>query len=213
MASKKVYAVKNGRVPGLYDTWAECEKQVKGYPGAIFKGFATREEAVAFIGGSSESVMDIAEPDVSLEETYLSLPTNKAVAYVDGSFNVATGEYAFGAVIFHNGKEHHFNGKSNDAELATMRNVAGEIDGSKCAMKYAVDNGVDEIDIYYDYQGIESWCTGAWKTNKEGTIAYKAFYDDIKDKLKVNFKKVKGHSGDKYNDKADELAKQAVGIV
>ena len=50
------------------------------------------------------------------------------------------------------------------------------------------------------------------KTNKEGTIEYKKFYDSIKDKLHVEFIKVKAHSGDKYNEEADKLAKAAIGI-
>ena len=59
---------------------------------------------------------------------------------------------------------------------------------------------------------MEKWCTGAWKTNKDGTKAYKAFYQEISKKIKVNFHKVKGHSGDRYNDEADILAKGALGI-
>ena len=51
-----------------------------------------------------------------------------------------------------------------------------------------------------------------WKTNKSGTIAYKEYFDSIKDSVNVRFHKVKGHSGDKYNDMADELAKEALGI-
>ena len=52
----------------------------------------------------------------------------------------------------------------------------------------------------------------AWKTNKDGTKAYKAFYESLAGKLKVNFHKVKGHSGDRYNDEADKLAKDQLGI-
>ena len=52
-----------------------------------------------------------------------------------------------------------------------------------------------------------------WKTNKEGTIAYKAYFDEAKTKVSIRFQKVTGHSGDKYNDYADKLAKQALGIA
>ena len=136
----------------------------------------------------------------------------KITAYVDGSYNVATKEYSYGAVIFAGEKKECFAEKFNDPELATMRNVAGELEGSMKAMRYAVEAGAKELDIYYDYEGIEKWCTGAWKTNKDGTKAYKAFYQEISKKIKVNFHKVKGHSGDRYNDEADILAKGALGI-
>lgn len=93
-----------------------------------------------------------------------------------------------------------------------MRNVAGEIKGAQKAMQFCVNNDIGSIDIYYDYDGIEKWCTGVWKAKKSGTIAYKTFYDSIKDKIRVKFVKVVGHSGDKYNDLADKLAKSALGI-
>ena len=49
-------------------------------------------------------------------------------------------------------------------------------------------------------------------SKKEGTKAYRSFYDSVKDRLQVRFVKVKGHSNDEYNDKADMLAKSALGI-
>lgn len=45
MAKKKYYVVWQGRKTGIFTTWADCEKQVKGFPGARFKSFATKEEA------------------------------------------------------------------------------------------------------------------------------------------------------------------------
>lgn len=45
MASKKFYVVWNGRKPGIYKTWAECEAQTKGYQGARFKSFPSEKEA------------------------------------------------------------------------------------------------------------------------------------------------------------------------
>ncbi|MDU3828142.1 MAG: RNase H family protein, partial [Peptostreptococcus sp.] len=66
------------------------------------------------------------------------------------------------------------------------------------------------LDLYFDYNGIEKWCTGEWKTNKEGTKNYKQFYDGIKNRLRVNFYKVKAHSGVDYNELADKLAKESL---
>ena len=42
------YAVAKGRQTGIFWSWAECEASVKGYP-SDFKGFATYEEAAAFL--------------------------------------------------------------------------------------------------------------------------------------------------------------------
>ena len=73
----------------------------------------------------------------------------------------------------------------------------------------------EEIDkgdarVYYDYEGIEKWCTGAWKANKSGTKAYREYYRKISGQLKISFHKVRGHSGDTYNEMADKLAKKAL---
>lgn len=47
--AKKVYAVKKGRVPGIYETWEEAKPLVDGFPGAVYKGFPSLEEATAFL--------------------------------------------------------------------------------------------------------------------------------------------------------------------
>ncbi len=197
--AKKFYAVKNGKKIGIFTSWDECKENVHGFAGAEFKSFPTLREAEAFISGEAVT-------------TALKPREGGAVAYVDGSFNVSTGEFSYGAVIFANGTTIEMNEAFREPELATMRNVAGEIKGAEAAMRYCVNNGIDKLDIYYDYQGIEKWCTGDWKTTKTGTTRYKEYYNSIKTKVDVRFVKVKGHSGDKYNDRADALAKSALGI-
>jgi ribonuclease HI len=41
------YVVFEGRVPGVYDEWKDCKKQVHKFSGNCYKGYVTREEAVA----------------------------------------------------------------------------------------------------------------------------------------------------------------------
>lgn len=45
MPKRKYYTVWKGFEPGVYETWKECEAQVKGFGGARFKSFDNREEA------------------------------------------------------------------------------------------------------------------------------------------------------------------------
>ncbi len=200
----KYYAVRHGRNTGVFFTWAECQKQVTGFPGSVFKSFTTIEEAEAFLKGQA-TVKPAAKKKAAVAEGAL-------VAYVDGSYNVADGSFSYGMVLLDGTTEQTFYHKFEDEELAAMRNVAGEIKGAEAAMRYAVDKGFKKLYIYHDYEGIAKWCQGIWKTNKEGTKAYKAYYDSIRDKLQVVFVKVAAHTGDKYNEMADKLAKQALGI-
>lgn len=52
----KYYAVKEGKKPGVYTTWADCEAQVKGYPGADYKKFNNEEDARLFVYGICETI-------------------------------------------------------------------------------------------------------------------------------------------------------------
>jgi ribonuclease HI len=48
MAQKqKYYVVWKGRTSGIFTSWAECEKQVKGFAAAQYKSFDSRKEAEA----------------------------------------------------------------------------------------------------------------------------------------------------------------------
>jgi ribonuclease HI len=115
-------------------------------------------------------------------------------------------------VLFYRGQEKYFCQRFEDRELAAMHNVAGEIKGAEAAMRYAVSEGIKKLVIYHDYEGIAKWCNGAWKANKEGTKAYQAYYESVCRQVEITFVKVKGHSNDTYNDMADALAKQALGL-
>lgn len=203
--AKKFYAVQKGTIPGIYTTWAECQQNINGFPGAIFKSFPTKNEAEEFLTSGKQT----SRSEEPISRVYSE---SEAIAYVDGSYSQVKNEYSYGVVMFYDSGEEHFAEKFSDKEMALMRNVAGEIEGSKRAMKFCIEKGIKSIDIVYDYEGIEKWCTGAWKANKEGTKEYKKFYNEVKKSIYVNFVKVKGHSGNKYNDLADFLAKSALGI-
>lgn len=202
----KYYAVKKGRQIGIYNTWEECNEQVKGYSDAKYKRFSTYNEALAFIEGTNCFKDDNNAKDIE------KLRENEMIAYIDGSFDVKNRCYSFGAVIITTeGKETHSK-KEMDNNYVEMRNVAGEIRGAIFAIDEAIKKGKDILYIYHDYTGIEKWATGEWQAKKPGTKSYREYYDAIKHKLKIVFIKVKSHSGDKYNDEADLLAKDALGL-
>lgn len=200
---KKWYAVRKGHHEGIYESWDACKKEVIGFSGAEYKSFSTLEEANAYYEGRGPK---------EVGSVLMGEEQKGAVAYVDGSYDHSQRKFACGIVFFHDGKEEHFAEAFSDPTLAEMRNVAGEIKGAMFAMAYCKQLGIQDLTLCYDYEGIEKWCTGAWAAKKDGTKGYKAFYDAIKEAVQVRFVKVKGHSGDTYNELADKLAKSALGI-
>lgn len=208
MAPKKTYAVRRGRETGLFQTWAECQKQVIGFSGAEYKSFITLKEAEKYMAGASQ---EIVGEDFTTDDGNQSAEV--VVAYVDGSYDVKTHQYGSGVVILWKGEKMEFSFKGDTPQLADMRNVAGEIVGAQRAMEFAVENKAKKVVVYYDYEGIEKWCTGAWKAKKEGTQMYVEAYKKLKKQIEIEFIKVRAHTGDKYNEEADILAKKAINLA
>ncbi len=204
--SKKYYAVVNGRKCGIFESWEECKEQIIGFKGAKFKKFSDKAQAFCYLENPQ------AETKKETSDEHANQDSNKAIAYVDGSYNVKTQEFSCGVVIFYQNKIYEFSKKFDDKELASMRNVAGEIKGSETAIKFCLSNDIPTLKIYHDYEGVAKWANGEWKANKSGTRAYSAFCKKSREKLNITFVKVKAHSGNKYNDKADLLAKKALGM-
>ena len=192
----KYYAVKLGRQTGIFETWGEAEAQVKGFPNAKFKSFSSFEEAKSYLEDSNQSQSsNLVEYEV----------------YVDGSFDRNTNTYGSGVVITKENeviKKISFSG--SDEKYIESYQIAGEVKAALRAMEWAIDNHISRIAIFYDYEGIKSWAVGEWKTNKSVSRDYKVKYDSLSSQVKVYFNKVKAHSGVKFNELADQLAKRAI---
>ncbi len=127
-------------------------------------------------------------------------------AYVDGSYKC--GLCGYGVVIVgqannivtklcgHVGDEHN------------MHNITGELKAAQKAVLWALENNV-KVTIYHDYEGIGAWATGKWKAKKAGTVTYRQFMRQHREHVE-GFVKVKGHSGDIYNEMADQLATEGL---
>ena len=193
----KFYAVKKGKKTGIFSTWDECKEQVTGFKGAVYKSFKTLSEAEAFLERNEEKIENIEEVD-------------GVYAYIDGSFDRINGIYGSGVVIVDGDKKHEYKHAGNREDYAQLHNVAGELEAAKFVMWYAVDKKIKEITLFYDYQGIEAWAVGDWQANLPYTQDYVKFYNKVKTLVKVNFVKVKAHTGVELNEVVDKLAKDAI---
>ena len=209
MAKKKIYAVIKGHKTGLFNTWAECQKATAGYSGAEFRGFTGKEEALAFL--NMETTKTVSGDKAKEAAGVVEVPENMVIAYVDGSFEKSIGRYAFGCVLLTpDGQEIRESGSGSDPAGVAIRNVAGEMLGAMNAVKWAQENGYPAVEIRYDYEGVEKWVTGVWRAKTPLTSKYAVHMQEAGKKIQISFCKVAAHTGNHYNEEADQLAKSAL---
>lgn len=224
MAESKFYAVRVGLTPGIYRTWAECEPMIHGVKGAKYKSFPTVEQAETFLNaeGGPVSVVPGEEPCLPkstrtkrkpFEDSPYEVPEGTLVAFVDGSYDAKTKRYGFGCVLLtDDGKEICENGWGDHPEAVTARNVAGELQATLTAFRRAEELGYKTVRICHDYNGIAAWFKGEWKANSFVAKQYISATEAYRGVLTVTFEKIAAHTGVKYNEMADRLAKDALGI-
>ncbi|MDR0297704.1 MAG: hypothetical protein LBI11_03515 [Streptococcaceae bacterium] len=136
--------------------------------------------------------------------------------YTDGSYNAKTGVYG-GAYSVSGLLEDAVSGR--DPELASSRNVAGEclavIEGAKALSAATQLFAGDKIVIFHDYTGLADWAEGRWRAKTPVAKRYVKSVEILRDKfgLVLEFRKVPAHSGVAGNERVDQLAKKAVGLL
>lgn len=90
MAKKnKYYVVWEGNTPGVYDNWTDCQLQIKGYPGAKYKAFPTREEAVAAFRGNFQEHISAGSPGRAKPRPAVSEEARKDIVWDSLSVDAA----------------------------------------------------------------------------------------------------------------------------
>ena len=206
--AKKYYAVRVGRNIGVYLNWSEAEKQVKGFKGAEYKSFTNEQEANDYINKFNTQLETTA-----LEQGDENLHTNLNTidAYVDGSYDAVKRMYSYGIVLVKNGEiiEKHWLSDDDERYVESFQ-IAGEVFGALKAIELAKAQKYEMITIYYDYMGIEKWATRESKAKKNVPTDSILLFDQVSNGIKVNFQKVKAHSGNEFNEIVDQLAKRAL---
>ena len=204
MANKqRFYAVKKGRMTGIFTTWEECLEATKGFSSPEYKSFESEEAAQAYLNN---------EDIVYKNEIQPRLANNEVVAFVDGSYDAEKRVYGYGAYIIAPNINEHIElcGKGQNEKYIELRNTAGEIIAVFNAVDWTWKNGFTKISIFYDYDGLEKWANNSWTAKTNLSRFYQNFIAEKRDLLQISFVKVAGHSNNIYNDRADALAKGAI---
>ncbi|MBR4559087.1 MAG: ribonuclease H family protein [Fibrobacter sp.] len=188
MPKQKFYAIKSPEESKIVMTWAECEKLTHGVKGVLFKSFATRAEAEAWISGIEAPVPDGLR------------------VFVDGSFTPDFPKSGWAFVVTENDKE-IARGSGITAFDAESRNIDGEVMASFQAMKWLDAHDKSGV-ICHDYEGIARWAKGEWQAKSNIAKRYVAAAQPYLHRVK--FEKVAAHTGVKWNELVDQLAKDAI---
>jgi ribonuclease HI len=159
-----------------------------GVKGVLFKSFATRTEAEAWISGIEAPVPDGLR------------------VFVDGSFTPDFPKSGWAFVVTENDKE-IARGSGITAFDAESRNIDGEVMASFQAMKWLDAHDKSGV-ICHDYEGIARWAKGEWQAKSNIAKRYVAAAQPYLHRVK--FEKVAAHTGVKWNELVDQLAKDAI---
>jgi ribonuclease HI len=167
------YAVKTGRNPGIYATWAECKDQIDGFPRAQYKKFSTKEAADAFIAATY--MISHVRPVLQIcpfEKTHDYIPTKwtqfggEYYIFTDGSYQSKT--HASGIAVFF-GSQHpsnigeYYEGlTSNQCELMAILYALQVIIKHSDSLTGAHINIVSDSE--YSINCVTKWVT-KWRAN------------------------------------------------
>lgn len=209
---KKVYAIKEGfnfdtneKIENkIVGTWAECLKYVNGVKGAKYKSFEDVNSAKQYLSQGSKLLK-------KAEDKY---PLNCLHIYVDGSYNSNTERYSYSVIAVRNNIVEYIDSNiSIDNSKSNIRQIAGELEGAIKGVEYALSKGDKKIVLFHDYEGVSHHATGFWERREESSIRYYNKMNElIKRGIDVIFVKVDSHTGDLFNELADEKCKKKLSI-
>jgi len=144
--ASKFYVVWSGKKPGIYDSWEECQKQIKNYPNVQFKSFPTRIAAKKAFDGSYESFISKSPKCKALLNLTEDQPTPvyPSIA-VDAAWNTATGDMEYqgvdaksGRLIFHQGP--YPDGTNNIGEFLAIVHALALLKREKSSLPIYTDS-------------------------------------------------------------------------
>ena len=229
MAKKKeYYVVIYGRQPGLYGRWFGEEgaaEQVDGLADAVYKGFYTLQEAAEWlrelhaetIPGLPPELVDLLglHPEQPRREGQSALlKAGKILIYTDGGAIDNPGPGGYGVVLRYKGHRKELSGGFRQTTNNRMELLAC-IEGLKALKRRC--SVVLFSDSKYVVNGMtkgwaERWQAKGWKLKDDQDVKNADLWRQLVEMCcvhDVQFRRIRGHSGNKDNQRRDQLAMAA----
>lgn len=134
--------------------------------------------------------------------------------YVDGSFRTQDKTFSYGFAFIKNDKILQSSSERIKSEkYLRYKNVWAELKAATVAVETAKKIGYSNINLYYDFQGIEIFLDKDYsRAISPFKILQRKYQEEMLGHMKdinINFVKVKAHSGNKFNNYVDKLCKKA----
>ena len=138
--------------------------------------------------------------------------------YTDGACSGNPGKGGWGVVILENNKDEIFLNGGDDNTTNNRMELTAAIEALK---HYQKREDITLItDSKYVKDGIQSWIQNwkknGWKTAAKKPVKNKELWvelDDLITKHNINWEWIKGHAGNKHNEKADYLARRYIEYI
>ena len=147
------YVVWEGIRPGIYPSWAECQKQIIGFPNAKYKGFKKEETALKAFSEGYENYWGKDFFETTLTKEQLSKIGNPILdsVVVDAACSSKTGEVEYQGIYLQSGKQIFHKGPFDDGT-----NNIGEFLAIVHALAYLKQKN-SSIPIYSDSKFAINW--------------------------------------------------------
>lgn len=137
------------------------------------------------------------------------------ILYTDGACSGNPGPGGWGSVLIFNGIEKELSG-ANPSTTNNVMEITAVIEGLK-ALKRPCNVNIYSDSAYvvncFEKDWINNWIKNNWVNSKKEPVKNKELWLELYNLTKIHkvtFNKVKGHSNVKYNNRCDELARNAI---
>ena len=135
--------------------------------------------------------------------------------YTDGACSGNPGPGGWGAILMYNENSKEISGAQNDTTNNIME-ITAVLEALKllkeeCNVKVYSDSAY--VVNAFKQGWIYNWVKNNWKTSGKEPVKNKELWQELYNLTKVHkvhFNKVKGHSDNEYNNRCDELARNAI---